>query len=141
MEEKREKLFVVCDDEPDIAIVLSQMIKNYFGKSCSVLTANSGKNCTELYEKMEKKGMDSDVLLLDYRLGDMVGIQVAAKIREISDTKIILMSAYDLNEELFENKDYKENVDEFMKKPVSSKYVIEKIQRVLYSGEKDASNI
>jgi DNA-binding response OmpR family regulator len=45
-------------------------------------------------------GIKIDLILIDYRLGDMVGDSVARKLREHNGTKIILISAYELDADL-----------------------------------------
>lgn len=45
---------------------------------------------------MKQKGKKVDVLLLDYKLGDMQGDVVACKIHELNGVKTFLISAYEL---------------------------------------------
>jgi DNA-binding response OmpR family regulator len=40
-----------------------------------------------------------NVMLLHYRLGDSLGDDIACKIRDLDGTKIIMISAYDLERE------------------------------------------
>ena len=61
-----------------------------------MLKVSSGKECLEKYAEEKIKGHKIDVLLLDYRLGDMTGDDVACKIRELDGTHTILISAFEL---------------------------------------------
>ncbi|MDP8915132.1 MAG: hypothetical protein M3M83_01375 [Thermoproteota archaeon] len=47
---------------------------------------------------MKQKGKKVDVLLLDYKLGDMQGDVVACKILELNGVKTFLISAYELEQ-------------------------------------------
>ena len=85
---------MVCDEEPDLRLLFGQIL----GSKYNVILVESGKNCIEKY--VEEKNRDNKIhlILLDYRLGDMLGDAVARKISEYNGVKIILLiSAYDLD--------------------------------------------
>ena len=46
---------------------------------------------------MKVDGKHIDILLLDYRLGDMSGDEVARKIMGMNGTKVILISAFEMD--------------------------------------------
>jgi response regulator RpfG family c-di-GMP phosphodiesterase len=54
--------------------------------------AESKKECRKIY-----------VLLFDYRLGDMLSDDLACKIRELNDANTILISAYELEDNIVTN--------------------------------------
>jgi DNA-binding response OmpR family regulator len=90
---------MICDDEID----LLEMFKVALSEECEILTANSGEDCIEKYfEEKKVKNKKIDILLLDYRLGDMYGDTVAKKVKELDDVKIIMISAYELDTKMVE---------------------------------------
>jgi DNA-binding response OmpR family regulator len=118
---------MVCDDEIDL-LELFQLV---LGTEYEVLTADSGKCCIEKYfEEKKVKGKKIDILLLDYRLGDMYGDTVAKKVKELNDVKIIIVSAYELEHEMVEELKQSGYIVDIIKKPVSVRSLMEKIESV-----------
>jgi CheY-like chemotaxis protein len=124
----RKKTVMICDDEID----LLEMFQLALAGEYKILTADSGKGCIERYfEEKKVKGEKIDILLLDYRLGDMQGDTVAKKVKELNDVKIIMISAYELDEKMVEELKQSRYVVDVIKKPVSMKSLIEKIESFL----------
>ena len=124
----RKKTVMICDDEID----LLEMFQLALAGEYKILTADSGKGCIERYfEEKKVKGEKIDLLLLDYRLGDMQGDTVAKKVKELNDVKIIMISAYELDENMVEELKQSRYVVDVIKKPVSMKSLIEKIDSFL----------
>ena len=124
----RNKIVMICDDEID----LLEMFQLALAGEYKILTADSGKGCIERYfEEKKVKGKKIDILLLDYRLGDMQGDTVAKKVKELNDVKIIMISAYELDEKMVEELKQSRYVVDVIKKPVSMKSLIEKIESFL----------
>ena len=73
-----------------------------------MILASSGEECIERFIDEKNQGNKIHLILLDYRLGDMLGDSVAKKIKDHNGTIIILISAYDLDytlvNELVENR-------------------------------------
>jgi DNA-binding response OmpR family regulator len=93
------------------------------------LTADSGKCCIEKYfEEKKVKGKKIDILLVDDRLGDMYGDTVARKVKELNDVKIIIVSAYELEHEMVEELKQSGYIVDVIKKPVSMRSLMEKIE-------------
>jgi DNA-binding NtrC family response regulator len=61
----RKKTIIICDDEID----LLEMFQVALSREYETLTVDSGKDCIEKY--FEEKTKKIDILLLDYKLGDM----------------------------------------------------------------------
>ena len=87
---------MICDDEPDMRLLYGLV----FGLRYDVIMVNSGEECIERYAEETKRGNKISLILLDYKLGGMLGDSVARKIKECNETKIILNSAYDVNDVL-----------------------------------------
>ena len=77
------------------------------------------------YLEKKAKGSPVDLLFLDYKLGDMLGDEVAKMIKQMNGIKIILISAYNLDEptknELLDNK----YIEKFMQKPIRMRQIIQ----------------
>ena len=72
------KTIIVCDDEPDILSAYQLALKNRY----NTITAKSGNECIRKYEEALKEGLTIHAIILDYRLGDMLGDDVARKVRD-----------------------------------------------------------
>ncbi|MDQ3947554.1 MAG: hypothetical protein M3218_00335, partial [Thermoproteota archaeon] len=96
-----------------------------------ILAVDSGKDCIEKFVEEKHKGRKIDVLILDYRLGDMLGDIVACKIKELNGVKTILMSAYDLDEEMVKDLIERKCIVSALKKPIRLQPMIEKIEQVM----------
>lgn len=118
---------LICDDEADLLAMYATALK----KRYNVLTASSGKGCVEKYMEHTLRGKKIDVLLLDYRLGDTTGDDVACKIRDLDGTKTIMISAYDLEKEKVNEMKASNCIIDLIIKPVSLKVLIENVQRAL----------
>ena len=106
---------MICDDEADILRLYSKFIRQRF----NVLTASSGESCLTQYRKEKEQGRKIDVLVLDYRLGDMLGDAVACQIKKLNGTKTIMISAFDLDEKMLQDLRERNCIVEDLKKPVS----------------------
>jgi DNA-binding response OmpR family regulator len=56
---------------------------------------------------------------MDFRLGDITGDNVATRIRSLDGTIVILISAYDLDDELINRLKLGGYISSFMKKPIT----------------------
>jgi CheY-like chemotaxis protein len=57
-------------------------------------------------------------ILIDFKLGYTKGDELARKIREIGDAKIILISAYDMDQKLIKSLKDEGTIVEFLIKPI-----------------------
>ena len=65
---------------------------------------------------------------MDYKLGDMLGDSVAHKIKEHNGTKIILISAYDLDNELIKDLEKNGYIARYIKKPIEIANLIQIVE-------------
>jgi CheY-like chemotaxis protein len=91
----------------------------------------SGKNCIEKYVEEKNRGNKIHLILLDYRLGDMLGDAVARKIKEYNGVKIILISAYDLDNALVKELEESKSIVQFIEKPIEPANLIEIVARTI----------
>jgi CheY-like chemotaxis protein len=99
-----KKTVMICDDEQDLLQLFGQALRSKY----NVILVSSGEECIERFVEEKNRGNKINLILLDYRLGDMLGDSVVKKIKEYNGTIIILISAYDMDytlvKELEENK-------------------------------------
>ena len=112
---RRRRTVMICDDERDLLLMFAIELETKY----NILTAESGEECIQKYISERHNGRKIDLILLDYRLGDIMGDSVARRIKELNDVKIILISAYDLDQQMI--RDLKENdyVVDILQKPVT----------------------
>ena len=66
----------------------------------------------------KNRGNKIHILLLDYKLGDMLGDSVARKIKEYNGVKIILISAYDLDSDFVKELEENNYIVKYIEKPI-----------------------
>jgi CheY-like chemotaxis protein len=106
---------MVCDDDLELLRLFQLALEPIY----DVLPVSSGKECLDIYNEEKNKGNKIDVLLLDYRLGDMTGDDVACKIRDLDGTNTILISAYDLETDVISQLRTKNCIVNMVSKPIS----------------------
>lgn len=108
------KMLVVDDDET-LCQATVEALKEIGVKADWIL---SGEQAIALVEEHHKKRDDYEIILLDWKLPGMNGIQVAREIRKSLEynVPILLISAYDWSE--FESEAREAGVDGFISKPL-----------------------
>lgn len=86
----------------------------------NLIMVDSGEKCVEKYIEEIDRGNKIDLVLLDYRLYDMMGDSVARKIKEYSETKIILISAYNVDDKLVKELENNGYIIKYILKPIAS---------------------
>lgn len=124
---EHERTILICDDEEDLVSVYASALRNQY----RILTASSGKACVEKYMEQMLHGKKIDMMLLDFRLGDSTGDDIACKIRELDGTKVILITAYDLEREKVRELKRKGCIVDLITKPIGLNALIEKVRQVL----------
>jgi CheY-like chemotaxis protein len=118
---------MICDDEIDLLYLFKSALESTY----DVLVVDSGKDCIEKFLEERLKGKKVDVLLLDYKLGDMMGDIVACKIRDLNGVKIILISAYELEQALVNQLIERRCIIGVMRKPIRIPVMIKEIEKTL----------
>ena len=125
--EAEKKTVMVCDDERDLRLLFGLTLKLKY----NVIQVESGKNCIEKYIEEKNRGNNIHLILLDYRLGDMLGDTVARKIKAYNGVKIILISAYDLDQALIKELEESKFIVQFIEKPIEPANLIEIVARTI----------
>ena len=71
------------------------------------------------------------LILLDYRLGGMFGDSVARKIKEYNGTKIILISAYNIDDVVIKKLVSGRYISKYILKPVDTERLINLIDEIV----------
>jgi CheY-like chemotaxis protein len=117
----RKKTVVICDDEQDLLQVFELALESKF----NVILASSGKECIDRFLEEKNRGNKVHLILLDYRLGDMMGDSVARTIKQYNGTKIILISAYDLDNAFVKELEENKYIVKYIEKPIQVADLIE----------------
>ena len=110
-----KKTIMICEDDRDLLRVYTLALRSKY----EIISAISGKECLTKYSEIRKKGKKIDALLLDYSLGDTTGDKVATKIRGMDGTKVIMISAFEIEADLIANLKDTGIITAFVKKPVT----------------------
>jgi CheY-like chemotaxis protein len=112
--ERKKKMMMICDDEPDMRLLYGLMFESRY----DVIMVDSGEECIERYAEETSRGNKISLILLDYNLGGMLGDSVARKIKQHSNgTKIILNSAYDLDDIIIKELENSNYISKYIQKP------------------------
>jgi CheY-like chemotaxis protein len=111
---KREHTLLICDDENELLDLYGAMLSADY----KIVKASSGHECIQIYSELKDKTNYKDVILIDFKLGDIMGDELARKIREIGNAKIILISAYDIDQNLIKSLKDEGMIVEFLLKPI-----------------------
>lgn len=120
-EDSSNKVVMVCEDEEELLELYAKVLEMKY----TVIRVASGVECITKYLEQKNKGCPIDLLFIDYKLGDMYGDNVAKKIKELNGIKIILISAYNLDESLKEDLLSKRYIEKFIQKPIKMRQIID----------------
>ena len=89
---------MIVDDHPVVREGLSRIIVSESGMEV-IAEAGTGAEALQQYRKLRP-----DIVLLDMRMPEMTGIQTIEAIRkEFSNARIIVLSTYDLEEDIYQS--------------------------------------
>jgi response regulator RpfG family c-di-GMP phosphodiesterase len=121
------KTIMICDDEADLLHLFKYTLESDY----NILVAESGKDCLERFLEEKDQGKKVDVLLLDYKLGDMTGDIVACKIHELNGVKTILISAYELEQTIVDHLIEHGCIKGILRKPIRMPVMLREIEKTL----------
>ena len=118
---------IVDDDE----IVLQTMVSEFQSLGSAAEIAHSGKEALEMLTRKHESGKDYTLVILDWKMPDMDGIETIRRIRtEISgDIPILLTSAYDWSD--IEDLAKDAGADGFISKPIFRSALYKMINSIL----------
>ena len=117
---------ILADDEP----LLLRAFSAYLTKAGYLIAGQFGDG-DEVVEFFDQNGRAADILVLDYRMPRMDGLQTAKLLKQkIPDLKIVLCSAYSLAKD-----SQMDLFDAIIQKPCSGKELLDSIAGLLPSNE------
>lgn len=125
------KTVMICDDEVDLLYLFKYALEPTY----DVLIVDSGKDCIKKFLEEKHKGKKVDILLLDYRLGDMMGDIVACRIHELNGVKTILITAYELEQDMVNQLIKQRCITSIMKKPIRMPTMIKELEKLLSAND------
>ncbi len=119
-------MMMICDDEQDMRLLFGLMFELRY----DVIMVNSGEECIENSAEETSRGNRSSILL-DYNLGGMLGDSVARKIHECNETKIILNSAYNVDDVLIKELEDGNYISIYILKPFDTYCLTDLVAKIL----------
>ena len=117
---------MICDDERDVLLFFKLVLESRY----NIILVGSGEDCIDKYIEEKNRGNEIHLILLDYRLGRMLGDSVARKIKEHDGTKIILISAYDLDHALLKELIDGDYIVKYVEKPIRTNRLVELVTEI-----------
>ena len=116
---------LVIDDDP-IACEHASLVLGQLGISCE--SAESGFKAIEAVRTRHHRRDDYDLILVDWKMPEMDGIETSRKIREIvgNETPIIILTSYNWDDIVDEARDA--GVDSFVPKPLFAGTVMDEFK-------------
>jgi CheY-like chemotaxis protein len=116
---------LVVDDDP-IACEHAEMILKQVGIGCDI--AMSGAQALDLVRERAKRGAQYNLMLVDWRMPEMDGIETTRQIRSVvgRETAIIILTSYNWDDVADEAK--RAGVDTFVPKPLFASTVMDEFR-------------
>jgi DNA-binding NtrC family response regulator len=116
--DSQERIMAIDDEEEIVALVKMSLGRQGYYVSCFT-------DPIEALRHFEREGGDYRLVISDIRMPTMNGYQLVRKILEMKpDTKVILMSAFEINPNEFSKVLPSVKIDGFISKPASLKQII-----------------
>ena len=127
-------VLIVDDDE----ILLNTATDTLESLGAVVDKANNGIDAANIISSKHDKKDDYDLIIIDFKMPDMNGIETIKKIRNesLTNTPILLISSYDLSE--IEPKAKEAGANGFLSKPLFKSTLYDKINEILKTEAKVA---
>jgi CheY-like chemotaxis protein len=122
-----QKTVMICDDEVDLLYLFKSVLEPTY----HVIAVESGRDCIEKFVEEKHSGKKVDVLILDYKLGDMLGDIVACRIHELNGVKTFLISAYELEHSVINHLMERRCIVGVMRKPIRVSAMIKEVEKAL----------
>jgi len=131
---------LVVDDEVEIC---TSVISAMAGTGVSMQFALNGKTAIHSVKQAHESGRDFDLVLLDWKMPEMSGIETARHIRKIlpKNTPILVLTAYEWED--IEDEALSAGIDGFLPKPFffsNFKLTIERMHATKVDGDKKVEN-
>lgn len=123
---------LVVDDERDIGLIVRMALERY----CYKVDAFSDP--LEALRHFEKDPARYDLAILDIRMPSMDGFELAARIRRKSSSiRLVLMTAFDIDSQVWRSVIPDAGVDAVLKKPFAVTEICRVVEQELAKARKD----
>jgi CheY-like chemotaxis protein len=122
-----KKTIMICEDEPDVLYSFELQLKSKY----NIIMVDSGEECIKKYIEELKRGNKIHLILLDYKLSDIMGDSVARKIKEYSGTNVILISAFNIDDELIKELENGGYISKYILKPIETDSLVNLIDEIV----------
>ena len=114
----------IIDDEPDLACLFKEALSQIDGAEVFAFT-----DPLLALEHFQTNHQNYMVIISDYRMPSMTGIELLSKIKDVNpEVTRIMMSAFEIQDELFEEC---KCVDKFLQKPVLMTDLIDEVRMLV----------
>ena len=125
---KSSKLVAVIDDELDITVLFRDAIRGIRG--ISIFTFTDPIMALEHF-KINRK--DYRLIVSDLRMPGINGIELLKRIKELNPlVRTVLMTAFEFNDELFQQYAEKQIINGFLQKPILLKDLVKEVDNQLH---------
>jgi DNA-binding NtrC family response regulator len=122
---RSSKSILAIDDEYDIVNLIQESLKRHKFKVCTHTEPLAA------LEHFTTHSKDYDIVICDIRMPGMNGYEFVKKAKEIhKQVKIVLMSAFEINDREFHNLLPDIKVDAFLQKPFSIQQLNDVIEKI-----------
>lgn len=122
-----KKTVMICDDEQELLQLFGLTLKSKY----NIILVDSGEDCVDKYIEEKSHGNEIHLILLDYRLGGMLCDTVARKIKEQNGTKIILNSAYNVDDMLIKELENGNYISKYLQKPIETDLLTDLVTEII----------
>ncbi len=123
-----KKMHILVVDDDEVAAENARMVLDEVGVKADVCT--SGAEALRMMEVQHTKQTPYNLVLMDWSMPEMNGLEASKKIRELYNTEstVVVLTAYNWDDI---QEDAKEaGVDSFLSKPLFASNIIEEFQRI-----------
>jgi DNA-binding NtrC family response regulator len=125
---KSSKLVAIIDDELDITVLFRDAIRRIRG--ISIFTFTDPIMALEHF-KINRK--DYRLIVSDLRMPGINGIELLKRIKELNPlVRTVLMTAFEFNDELFQQYAEKQIINGFLQKPILLKDLVKEVDNQLH---------
>jgi len=125
---KSNKLVAIIDDELDITVLFRDAIRGIRG--ISIFTFTDPIMALEHF-KINRK--DYRLIVSDLRMPGINGIELLKRIKELNPlVRTVLMTAFEFNDELFQQYAEKQIINGFLQKPILLKDLVKEVDNQLH---------
>jgi len=127
----QNRMVSVVDDDPDIVLVFHETLKTISGITIFTFT-----DPIKALEHFQVNEFGYVLVISDYKMSGLNGMEFLKKIRELNQfVRTILMTAFQVEDEVFRENAKKKIVNAFLQKPIDVHDLIKEVHTQLHEYE------